>query len=104
MGCDPKTCLIKLILKLPGHGLAWHADNGDTFYKTFNDLPHDAPVHRKWWSIDDWRDGHVLQISRSIISHWQAGQVYDIPMGQPHASCNFGYQPQWSVSFTGVFE
>tara|TARA_X000001382_G_scaffold129882_1_gene123049 strand:- start:517 stop:1185 length:669 start_codon:yes stop_codon:yes gene_type:complete len=102
------TILIRLIVKFPGHGLAWHQDEAGS-YKKKMDLAFDenfvtekGTLKRLWFSVQDWKDGHVMQISKTVLSDVKKGEVYQIPWNVGHASSNFGYQPQMTVSFTGV--
>lgn len=107
---DPSTVLIRLLVKLPGHGVAWHQDDAGSYSKKFPHLNVDpmskkndrGELKRLWWSVDTWHDGHAFQISKTVITHWKPGQVYHIPWGHGHASSNFGYCPQYTVSFTGL--
>ena len=103
LGVDPDSVLMRFIVKLPGHGIAWHKDDASSYAKKFGvaDL---SKLKRLWFSIADWQDGHVFQISKTILSHWKKGSVYEIPFGVGHASSNFGYSPQYTVSFTGILK
>jgi hypothetical protein len=109
LNVDPESVLIRLIVKMPGHGLAWHQDDAGRYAQKFPHMQLDAnrkntkgELKRLWWSVDDWHDGHAMQISKTVLTHWKAGQVFDIPFGYGHASTNFGYVPQYTVSFTGI--
>jgi hypothetical protein len=55
-------------------------------------------------NTNDWHDGHVFQVAKTVLSNWTKGVAYDIPFGTGHASSNFGYRPMYSVSFTGVLD
>ena len=98
---DPDTILIRLIVKFPGHGVAWHFDDAGSYGKKFPSADK-TKLRRLWWSIDDWKDGHAMQISKTVLTNYNKGEVYDIPFGLGHASSNFGYCPQYTISFTGV--
>lgn len=109
LGLDPKYCLVSLIVKFAGHGVPWHNDNGKSYKNTFPQLNLDENLScdkgtmiRYWFPIFDWSNGHAFQISDSVLSHWQSGDTYIIPKNQPHASSNFGYMPQYSVSLSGI--
>ena len=98
---DPGTILMRFIVKMPGHGIAWHQDDAGSYQKKFPNADI-SKLKRLWFSIQDWKDGHAFQISKTVISDWSKGAVYHIPFGVGHASSNFGYAPQYTVSFTGV--
>ncbi len=103
LNADPDTVLVRLLVKMPGHGVAWHQDANNAYKNLFPNVDH-SKVRRYWFSIQDWKDGHAFQISKSVITHWKAGDVYEIPFGTGHASSNFGYSPQYTVSFTGLIK
>jgi hypothetical protein len=109
LNVDPSSILIRLLVKFPGHGIAWHQDDNGSYKKKFPHVNIDSTksnaqgeLKRLWWSVDHWQDGHAFQISKTVLTHWQPGEVYHIPWGHGHASSNFGYRPQYSVSFTGL--
>tara|TARA_B100000780_G_scaffold171810_1_gene120287 strand:- start:7309 stop:7977 length:669 start_codon:yes stop_codon:yes gene_type:complete len=98
---DPDSILMRFIVKMPGHGIAWHQDDAGSYKKKFPDADT-SKLKRLWFSVQDWKDGHAFQISKTVISNWSKGAVYQIPFGLGHASSNFGYTPQYTVSFTGI--
>ena len=103
-----ETVLMRLIVKFPGHGVAWHQDEAASYSKKMtvnfdeNYNTEKGTLKRLWFSVQDWHDGHVIQISKTVLSDVKKGEVYQIPWGAGHASSNFGYTPQMTVSFTGV--
>jgi len=98
---DPDSILMRFIVKMPGHGIAWHHDDAGSYKKKFSNVDV-SKLKRLWFSVQDWKDGHAFQISKTVISNWSKGAVYQIPFGVGHASSNFGYNPQYTVSFTGI--
>ena len=100
---DPDSILMRFIVKMPGHGIAWHLDDAGS-YKTKFPNADVYKLKRLWFPVQDWKDGHAFQISKTVITNWKAGQVHQIPFGLGHASSNFGYVPQYTVSFTGVID
>ena len=98
---DPDSILMRFIVKMPGHGIAWHQDDAGSYKKKFPDADINK-LKRLWFSIQDWKDGHAFQISKTVLHNWTKGDVYNIPFGLGHASSNFGYSPQYTVSFTGI--
>tara|TARA_B110000977_G_scaffold144763_1_gene183726 strand:+ start:423 stop:1127 length:705 start_codon:yes stop_codon:yes gene_type:complete len=106
---DPDTILMRLIVKMPGHGIAWHQDDAGSYGKFFPNVKlnkdmctEKGQLKRLWFSTQEWKDGHAFQISKTVLSNWNKGAVYHIPFGLGHASSNFGYSPQYTVSFTAV--
>jgi len=100
---DPDSILMRFIVKMPGHGIAWHLDDAGSYKKKFPNADI-SKLKRLWFPVQDWKDGHAFQISKTVITNWKAGQVHQIPFGLGHASSNFGYVPQYTVSFTGVID
>ena len=111
LGLYSDYILIRLIVKMPGHGIAWHIDDAGSYSMKFPDLEFDdnkrckyGRAVRYWFPVCEWEDGHAMQISNTVITHWNPGDTYIIPWGQGHASSNFGYVPQYTVSLTGFVD
>lgn len=106
----PKYTLVRLLIKFPGQGVAWHTDTCQQYQKKFPDLKINqntfqsdkGKIVRYWFSVTDWCRGHMFQISNTILWNYKKGQVFQIPFGQGHASSNAGLQPQFSVALTGI--
>ena len=101
----------RLLVKMPGHGVAWHVDHIGRYTEKFkNELQIDrqtqkcqyGQIVRLWFPITDWDNGHMFQISETALTNWQTGDVYRIPFGLGHCSSNAGYVPQMTVSLTGI--
>lgn len=110
----PDYLFLKLIVKMPGHSTAWHADSLGRYIERFKDdlqidkidkythMCQHGQIVRFWFPVTDWDNGHTLQISKTSITNWKAGDVYSIPFGIGHCSSNAGYVPQLTVSLTGI--
>jgi len=103
LNADADSILMRFIVKMPGHGIAWHLDDAGS-YKTKFPNADTSKLKRLWFPVQDWKDGHAFQISKTVITNWKAGQVHHIPFGLGHASSNFGYSPQYTVSFTAIID
>lgn len=109
-GFLPDTVLVRLLVYLPGHGIPWHRDTLDGWSEKFKQLNPDVksgicdlgPIKRSLIMLEDWHWGHMVQLGNSIISHWGAGDVFDIPLGKWHLSTNSGIVPKLSISASGV--
>jgi len=101
LNVNPDSVLMRFIVKMPGHGIAWHLDDAGSYSIKFPHINRNK-IKRLWFPVQDWRDGHAFQISKTVLTHWKSGDVYEIPWGLGHASTNFGYEPQFTVSFTGI--
>jgi hypothetical protein len=101
----------RCLVKMPGHGVAWHVDHIGRYTLKFKDELEIDPktqrcqlgqIVRLWFPVVDWDNGHMFQISESVLTNWKAGDVYQIPFGMGHCSSNAGYVPQITVSLTGI--
>jgi hypothetical protein len=103
MGIEPEGILIRLIVNMPGHGVAWHHDAASSYFtKIYPDYTGTLDdLTRLWFSVVPWYNGHVFQIGSSMLHNWNAGDVWHIPWGVPHGSINFGYNIKYTVSLTG---
>ena len=72
---DPESVLMRFIVKMPGHGIAWHYDDAGS-YKTKFPNADTSKLKRLWFSVQDWKDGHAFQISKTVLSNWNKGSVY----------------------------
>ena len=111
MNLNEKFLLVRLLVKLPGQGVAWHIDEANTFLKKFPELTIDkdyttqhGQIVRYWFPVTDWEDGHMFQISKTILWNYKKGQVFQIPFGIGHASANAGFTPFYSVALTGILK
>ena len=102
LGIQPEGILIRLIVNMPGHGVAWHHDAANSYFNKFSDFDGTLDdLVRLWFSVVPGENGHVFQIGSSMLYDWQAGDVWNIPWGVPHGSINFGYKIKYTVSLTG---
>jgi hypothetical protein len=111
LGLRSDYLFFRLIVKMPGHGVAWHVDHIGSYTQKFqNELEIDhhtqkcqlGQIVRLWFPVTDWDNGHSFQVSETVLSNWQAGDVYKIPFGMGHCSANAGYVPQMTVALTGI--
>ena len=102
MGIQQDGVLIRLIVNMPGHGVAWHHDAANSYFRKFPEYQGTLDdLTRLWFSVVPGVNGHVFQIGSSMLYNWQAGDVWHIPWGVPHGSINFGYNIKYTVSLTG---
>ena len=55
----PDTVLMRLIVKVPGHGIAIHLDDASTYTQKFS-LAHKEKAKRLWFPVSPWEDGHFF--------------------------------------------
>jgi hypothetical protein len=102
LNLDPESVLMRLIVKFPGNGFACHIDDASSYKEKFN-TSDTSKIKRIWIPISPWEDGHMFQISKSVITHWKSGDVFEIPWGIPHLGVNFGVKPQFTLNITGAY-
>ncbi|CAB4128516.1 hypothetical protein UFOVP112_35 [uncultured Caudovirales phage] len=78
----------------PGRLIPWHCDTYAYFVKRF-DLDADIvpTVKRAVVCMTDWSFGQTIQIGDSVLSHWQAGDIYSWDHEAWHGAANFGNEP-----------
>ena len=101
LGIEQDYILIRLLVNMPGNGVPWHEDAAESYLRRFPQVRGLDECVRLWFPVIDWKNGHAFQIGNSVLTHWQAGDVWNIPWGVPHASTNFGYHCKYTVSLTG---
>lgn len=109
-GFIPDTVLARLIVYMPGHGIPWHRDSLDGWSEKFCYLNPDinsghcdiGTVQRRLLMVSPWHWGHILQLNNTVISQWNSGDVFCIPLKEWHLSSNQGIVPKVTISLTGV--
>jgi hypothetical protein len=101
LGIEQDCILVRLLVNMPGNGVPWHEDAAESYLRMFPSVRGLEQCTRLWFPVVDWCNGHAFQIGNSVLTHWQAGDVWNIPWGVPHASTNFGYNIKYTVSLTG---
>lgn len=101
LGIERDCILIRLLVNMPGNGVPWHWDAAESYLLRFPEVSGLDACTRLWFPVVDWCNGHAFQIGNSVLTHWSAGDVWNIPWGVPHASTNFGYNIKYTVSLTG---
>jgi len=99
-----------LLAYLPGQILPWHHDNLGNWCRNNKNLNPDidakmcdlGPIKRYLVMITDWHWGHVLQFQNSYFPRWKKGEVYDLPIPQPHCSANMGMRLKLTCSISGA--
>lgn len=74
-----------------GRIIPWHCDTYAYFVKRFNVAPEQLHnLKRAIVCMTDWTFGQSLQIGTSVLSHWQAGDIYAWDHEAWHGAANFG--------------
>jgi hypothetical protein len=110
IGIDYDTALIRLLCYMPGMILPWHHDNLGNWCRNNKHLNPNidtqmcdlGPIKRYLVMINDWHWGHIIQMNNSYFPKWKSGEMYDLPMPQPHCSANIGMRIKLTCSISGA--
>ena len=110
IGIDYDTALIRLLAYMPGMILPWHVDNLGNWCRNNKHLNPDidtqmcdlGPIKRYLVAITDWHWGHVIQFQNSYFPNYKSGEVFDLPIPQPHCSANMGMRMKVTCSISGA--
>jgi len=83
----------------PGQTLPWHFDR---FFMMKRLYPEDTrPIWRFLIFLEDWKNGHLLQIGDSMLTHWTQGDTVVWKPGTEHLASNVGLELKWTCNITG---
>mgnify|MGYP001456715841 FL=1 len=110
IGIDYDSALIRLLAYMPGMILPWHVDNLGNWCRNNKQLNPDidtqmcdlGPIKRYLVAITDWHWGHVIQFQNSYFPNYKSGEVFDLPIPQPHCSANMGMRMKVTCSISGA--
>jgi len=86
----------------PGQVLPWHIDR---FFMHKRLYPNDErPIWRFLVFLEEWQNGHVLQVGNSVLHHWQQGDTVVWTPGTWHLAANVGLNKKWTANITGFLK
>ena len=89
LGCKEYLCNF---MQIPnGRLIPWHCDTYGHFVKTFNATANN--LLRAIVFMEAWTFGQTVQLGDSVLSHWQAGDIYSWDNEAWHGAANFGNTP-----------
>jgi len=88
-------------LQEPGNILPLHVD---TFVYLKKKLGQNSNIVRFLIMMEDWKNGHTLQVGTSWLGPWKAGDVYLWYPNTPHIAVNAGLTNKWTCNVTGVLQ
>ena len=69
LGIEHEGILVRLIVNMPGHGVAWHHDAANSYFKKFPGFATSLDeITRLWFSVVPWCNGHWFQIGSSMYT------------------------------------
>jgi quercetin dioxygenase-like cupin family protein len=94
------NCTISIMCQLPGQTLPMHTDTFYTFATKNNVDPKDCLRINIF--LEDWKNGHYLEIDNIPVVKWKKGDAVLIHAGQPHLSGNMGMCSKYTMQITGI--
>lgn len=85
----------------PGCVLPEHADTYERFRQLHNLRPGDTVV-RTIVFLEDWASGHYIEMNKTPITHWRAGDWVSWHDGFLHLAANVGKTDRYTLQLTGT--
>jgi len=76
-----------------------HSDHFKTYMRLTNAKYEN--VYRILVMLEDWKPGHYLEIDKTGIVNWIAGDYFVWENSTPHAASNIGTEPRYTLQITG---
>lgn len=85
----------------PGDVLPEH---GDIYlrYREIYGIKDIATIRRYIIFLEDWQSGHYLEIDKTPVLSWRAGQGIYWHGDTPHLAANMGKTPRYTLQITGT--
>ena len=96
---NPDKTQIRLLCYEPGNMLPLHWDGYEAWQHKFN--TKQVPI-RYSVLVNNWSYGQYLQINNTVVTNWEAGDIYCIPNKILHCSGNGGIIPKVTLTITGT--
>lgn len=90
-------------LQTPGNILPIHIDRF-LFIKKKYHVSKSKSVVRFLLFLEDWKDGHFLQVRKTIITKWKKGDIILWYPTHKHLSANVGTQDKWTCNITAILK
>jgi hypothetical protein len=78
-----------------------HVDHFKTYMRVFN--AEFKNICRALIMLEDWRPGHYLEINKTGIINWKAGDYFFWESNVPHGASNIGTDPRYTLQITGEY-
>lgn len=86
-----------------GDILPTHQDTYEV-YRKVNNIVDTSTISRAIIFLENWRPGHIFEISGTPITNWKAGDYVVWTYDTGHMAANIGLQPRYTmqITFTNV--
>lgn len=85
----------------PGGVLPFHKD-GYKRYKENHNIQDLDDIQRIIVFLEDWKDGHILQVEHHLHAHWRAGDFVAWHGETSHMAANLGHEDRYTLQITGT--
>lgn len=86
---------------MPGTILPTHSDLYKKYVELFDLTGKEETIRRAVILLEDWKEGHRLEICGDVITNWVAGTVIEWTYDAPHMAGNVGELPRYTLQVTG---
>jgi hypothetical protein len=87
----------------PGAILPFHKD-GYKKYQINHGIEDINQIHRIIVFLEDWKDGHILQVESKLYAHWKAGDFVSWHGETLHMAANLGHEDRYTLQITGTIK
>jgi hypothetical protein len=84
----------------PGEIIPWHRDLFKKYIE-IHKIKEEQKIVRSIVFIDDWKEGHYIEIDRTPIVNWKKGDFVMWKFNTPHIATNNGYEDRYTLQLTG---
>lgn len=95
---------ISLFVQLPGQMIASHADTFSAYMRRTGHYPDYDKMVRRTIFVTDWDFGHFYHYGGWMLSHWKAGDAYEIKKNVFHGTANAGCNPKITIIWSGELD
>jgi hypothetical protein len=85
----------------PGHISPMHIDQYP-YYSQLHNLQDDNEIVRVIIFMQDWKNGHYLEVEDTGITNWKAGDWVAWDLNTPHIAANIGLTDRYTMQLTGI--
>jgi hypothetical protein len=86
----------------PGVILPEHVDTFNRFKELYN--TENKVIVRALIMLEDWQQGHYLDMNRVASTNWKAGDYYVWEEDCPHTAANIGTTNRYTLQLTGLID
>lgn len=85
-----------------GYVLPFHSDLFSKYKEIFSITDIDQ-IERIIVFLEDWKDGHILQVGKILLSNWEIGSWISWNGKELHMAANLGREDRYTLQITGHY-